>query len=191
MAFTREQKRAWAQLPHVQERQRQYVKNTAAKKRALGIPQNAPLDPVKRAAYLARRTEQAAAGRARAEAHNAELKRVAELNAPIRKARANAKHREHRARIRAKAIAIMGGECEWCGFDIEAALQVDHIKPLRRGLNKVRESQGSVYRMIINGNVQGLQLLCACCHQLKTRFVDNADGSLDVNLPLLTCDEAA
>jgi 5-methylcytosine-specific restriction endonuclease McrA len=93
------------------------------------------------------------------------------------------KHAIHRAKVRRQAIALMGGRCQRCGFDDERALQFDHVKPARRGLNGKRKSGETgiaTHRAIVNGMREGYQLLCANCHAIKTRE-DDPDGSSSMN----------
>jgi len=70
-----------------------------------------------------------------------------------------------------------------CGFNDARALQFDHIKPVRRGLNGAKHSKVASthsYLAILRGD-KGYQLLCANCHAIKTRDEDDRDGSLRIN----------
>ena len=74
------------------------------------------------------------------------------------------KHRVHRASVKAKAIAMMGGKCSRCGFDDVRALRFHHINPLRRtsrGLRKRDETSTESHRAVVRGDAKGLRLLCA------------------------------
>jgi hypothetical protein len=83
-------------------------------------------------------------------------------------------HKNHRVRLRNAAISAMGGKCEHCGFDNPVALQFDHIEPLLRRTSGVGKAHNAdrLYRAICDGHTDGLQLLCANCHIIKTRTAD-------------------
>lgn len=76
------------------------------------------------------------------------------------------KHREYRARIKARAIKLKGGKCEQCGFTDVRALRFHHVKPVRRGrnglTNKAQTSTTS-HLDVICRNAKALRLLCANC----------------------------
>jgi hypothetical protein len=114
-----------------------------------------------------------------------ERNRDAKRTGPQRQ-RAVEKGARSRHKLRAMAITIMGGCCSrpGCGFDDPRALQFDHVKAVRRRLNggsNSAKSSDQLYRAIIRGERDGLQLLCANCHAIKTREEDNADGTLNLN----------
>jgi 5-methylcytosine-specific restriction endonuclease McrA len=93
------------------------------------------------------------------------------------------RNKRFRLRMRAKAIARMGGRCVHCGFDDARALVFDHVKPVRRGLRGVRKSGHTgvdTHRAVLKGS-KAYQLLCANCHAIKTRQ-DDANGAMSVNL---------
>ena len=95
-------------------------------------------------------------------------------------------YRNYRAKLRRQAIAAMGGCCEECGFADQRALQFDHRTPIRRGRNGLHKSahtSDKVHRAIMRGQRENLQLLCANCHQIKTRR--DEDSGLSVNGPPL------
>lgn len=73
-------------------------------------------------------------------------------------------------RIRASALAIMGGECVHCGFSDERALQIDHINGGgTRDLAK-KGVGGSFHNVVIRSFLAGenkYQLLCANCNWIK------------------------
>ena len=48
-------------------------------------------------------------------------------------------HRDYRRRLRADAIAAMGGACESCGFADHRALEFDHRTPLYRQTNGIAD----------------------------------------------------
>lgn len=72
--------------------------------------------------------------------------------------------RERNARQRARAIAILGGACAWC--DTADDLQIDHITPCR-ALGE-REHAHALWRRVVRGETENLQLLCCDCHRGKT-----------------------
>lgn len=92
--------------------------------------------------------------------------------------------RLYRERLRGQAIAAMGGVCMHCGFDNPLALQFDHIVPLMRRTSGIakRKDSDRAYRAIVNGEIGGIQLLCANCHVIKTKMVDNRGGTLMRNI---------
>jgi hypothetical protein len=63
--------------------------------------------------------------------------------------------------------ACGGLRCARCGYDEDwRALQVDHVEG---GGSRVRSEfsyQGAYYDAIIEGDGEGLQVLCANCHQI-------------------------
>jgi hypothetical protein len=84
-----------------------------------------------------------------------------------------------RAIRKAKAIAMLGGKCNRCGYNENiAALQIDHIEPLRRKYEEKRKDAlttgSNLARMIANGSIElsTVQLLCANCHCIKTHEED-------------------
>jgi 5-methylcytosine-specific restriction endonuclease McrA len=88
--------------------------------------------------------------------------------------------------MRRLAIEAMGGCCEECGFADHRALQFDHRTPIRRGrsgLHKSAHSAEKTYRAVLAGKREGLQLLCANCHAIKTR--KDEDSGLSINGPPL------
>lgn len=71
---------------------------------------------------------------------------------------------------KAKAIEMLGGMCASCGYaENMHALTIDHVKPLLRS-ERGEKTGGDVYRLIANGftPLEGLQILCANCHMIKT-----------------------
>jgi 5-methylcytosine-specific restriction endonuclease McrA len=95
-------------------------------------------------------------------------------------------YRNYRAKLRRQAIAAMGGCCQDCGFADQRALQFDHVTPIRRGRNGLHKSahtSDKVHRAVMRGQREGLRLLCANCHQIKTRA--DEDSGLSMNGPPL------
>ena len=80
--------------------------------------------------------------------------------------------RNHRAKIRIKAIEILGGKCVECGYDANyIALQIDHKDPVLRIKNhRIYESGNMTLKHIVNStiNIDSVQLLCANCHAIKS-----------------------
>lgn len=81
---------------------------------------------------------------------------------------ANKWGREKRAQLRELAIQALGGKCAHCGIIDSRVLQFDHDPPLGSGRKRPVQT-ASWFRKVIRGAIQGLQLLCANCHILKTR----------------------
>ncbi|MGY4567109.1 5-methylcytosine-specific restriction endonuclease McrA [Bradyrhizobium sp. USDA 3256] len=115
----------------------------------------------------------------------------AELTGEFRRTRRKAdtadpgKRKRYRERLRKEAIRLMGGKYLDCGFDDERALEFDHIVPVRRGSSGVRPGHDcgeALYRQIVRGKREGIQLLCANCHAIKTREQDSCDGRLHLNV---------
>ena len=77
--------------------------------------------------------------------------------------------REQRLKRRSVVLKSMGGKCKKCGYNDSIALQIDHIKPqlaLREDRWSGMRLVNRIYRGIIS--TEGLQLLCANCHSIKT-----------------------
>lgn len=84
----------------------------------------------------------------------------------------NRRSKDYAKRDRLLCIKAYGGHCKCCGTDVEKYLQLDHI-----------EGGGNEHRKIVYGRKEGdmakwarkngfpsiLQLLCANCHQAKTK----------------------
>ncbi len=163
------------------DRIKDHKRRHRARKAELGIPQDVPLDPAKRVAYLEKRTSQRDAGLARLAAYILQQKEEAALHRPARLERRRHISRVHRHRLRLQAIHCMGGACEWCGFDVPEALEFDHVKPILRKTAGVgtRQDSDRAYRKIIRGEWKNeVQLLCACCHALKTRADHSGSGRM-------------
>jgi 5-methylcytosine-specific restriction endonuclease McrA len=162
------------------------------RKREAGIPTDAPVTLAGQDRALWKRIAEMASPE-RAERHCraivfkmfAGLPRQAMIQVRADREAIKARHRAYRARLRAKAIHIMGGKCQRCGFDDHRALQFDHVQALRRGSSGVgrRGHSGvAVYRQVIRGRTDGIQLLCANCHVIKTLVEDGADGLSHINI---------
>ena len=93
---------------------------------------------------------------------------------------------KYRGRLRAAAIAAMGGKCARCGFDDERCLQFDHRVPLHRGKNGMSskdETSDKTYKAVLDGARATYELLCANCHCIKTRE-DHRNG-VEAVLPVI------
>jgi hypothetical protein len=64
---------------------------------------------------------------------------------------------------------LLGGKCVRCQCADERCLEIDHIVPVRE---KRIKNRIAFHRSILRGNVENLQVLCACCHAIKTREMD-------------------
>ena len=74
------------------------------------------------------------------------------------------KHRVHRASVKAKAIAMMGGKCSRCGFDDVRALRFCPISPLDAhhvGCASETRLRTESHRAVVRGDAKGLRLLSA------------------------------
>lgn len=70
------------------------------------------------------------------------------------------------------AFKVLGNKCKVCGINDLRVLQIDHIKAIRRKNNSDPYESGSRLRQRIynkSRNLKNLQLLCANCHQIKTK----------------------
>jgi predicted HNH restriction endonuclease len=79
-------------------------------------------------------------------------------------------------RLRMRVIEILGGKCNYCGFDDARALQIDHIKG--SGVKELksmsrRTFHNKVFTLVryINPKQKEYQLLCANCNWIK-RSID-------------------
>ena len=77
--------------------------------------------------------------------------------------KANESNRRLARRTKQKAIDKLGGECAKCGFDDIRALQIDHIKSVGNEIHRGMP----IYREILRGRVENLQVLCANCNWIK------------------------
>jgi hypothetical protein len=71
-----------------------------------------------------------------------------------------------RQRLRARAVAALGGCCRTCGFSDPRALHIDHVNGGGAEERRNGVSAAALYRRIIAG-VSGYQLLCANCNMIK------------------------
>lgn len=67
--------------------------------------------------------------------------------------------------LRNAALQVLGGICVKCGYADMRGMHIDHIQPLR---GRGRKDNQVLYREIIAGNTDNLQLLCVRCHREKT-----------------------
>jgi hypothetical protein len=82
-------------------------------------------------------------------------------------------------RNRAAAIANLGGRCTWCGLAFADVLQVDHVNGgtySNDGVKRLtpKERAWQYNRRAALGDIAGLQLLCANCHDCKTKGYTHA-----------------
>lgn len=84
------------------------------------------------------------------------------------KIRQSREQRSYDSRLRLKALSVLGDRCANCGFSDVRALQIDHING---GGNLERRKLGgrhrAIFRKIVNGFVDGYQVLCANCNWIK------------------------
>lgn len=87
----------------------------------------------------------------------------------------NTYQRNYRAKLRLKAIELLGGKCVECGFSDWRAMQIDHINGGGHKERKAAKSPSDYYKNIVASVEQGLneyQLLCANCNQIKRYIRD-------------------
>lgn len=81
-----------------------------------------------------------------------------------------------RRTLRNKKIVIdmYGGRCQECGYNNPIALELDHIKPIKRKFWGT-ESGSGLWSRVARGLLpkQDFNLLCANCHSIKT-YSDNS-----------------
>lgn len=111
---------------------------------------------------------------AASETQKAKRRELARMRPPRRRSPHSdpAYHRKWRLEQRLRAMQIMGGCCERCGFDDPAALEFDHKEPLLRASRGLRrgDNTAELNDHIRNGTLaEVFQLLCANCHRIKTR----------------------
>jgi 5-methylcytosine-specific restriction endonuclease McrA len=77
----------------------------------------------------------------------------------------SASRKESYRRLKCQAIILLGGRCVRCQLDDMRCLEIDHIIPVRgdRSIYGVK-----LYRSVVSGNKDNLQVLCANCHAIKT-----------------------
>ena len=102
------------------------------------------------------------------------------LSDPRRRQAAYEANNEARKRRRDSVIAILGGACRCCKESEPRFLQVDHVKndgPAHRrqlgatlnNRNQWAGAQYRIYKEIVSGKTDGLQLLCANCNWGKSQ----------------------
>ena len=72
--------------------------------------------------------------------------------------------RRRNIELRQAAIRFLGGTCVCCQCTDIRCLEIDHIIPV----GKKRVHRDVLYRSVLRGNTENLQVLCACCHAIKT-----------------------
>lgn len=75
---------------------------------------------------------------------------------------------------RQTVVEMFGGKCQECGYNKNIlAFQLDHIVPILRKSNE-KDLTKQVWRKVALGIIpmDGLQLLCANCHAIKTIGTD-------------------
>jgi 5-methylcytosine-specific restriction endonuclease McrA len=95
--------------------------------------------------------------------------------------------RPNQQALRIYALQRLGARC---GIDDQRVLQIDHIIPMRRRLNKLSDNADTgvaLLRRIVDGDTSNVQALCANCHVIKT-IEDKAHLAMPPQreLPLLT-----
>ncbi len=75
--------------------------------------------------------------------------------------------------LRLGALNALGGQCVQCQCKDTRCLQIDHIVPLQ---GKARSAYTTLYRSIIDGSTENLQVLCANCHAIKTYYENGERG---------------
>ena len=104
---------------------------------------------------------------------------------PVKHARFLEQRRQRRQRRKYAAFEILGRACSCCGESCFVFLQIDHINndgavcrkrmdrwPRKRKGGRIgwgTAQQDDLYKSIIAGNTDGLQLLCANCNWGKAR----------------------
>jgi 5-methylcytosine-specific restriction endonuclease McrA len=76
-------------------------------------------------------------------------------------------HAKRLIEVRQQAIACLGGMCTHCQCKDIRCLQIDHIVPLQ---GKERIGTMVLYRSVVRGLKENLQVLCANCHAIKTYY---------------------
>jgi 5-methylcytosine-specific restriction endonuclease McrA len=84
------------------------------------------------------------------------------------------RQQQNKAKYRAIVVEMFGGKCQKCNYSENIyAFQIDHIVPILRNKNRTDNSK-QIWRKLALGKISkdGLQLLCANCHSIKTLEVD-------------------
>jgi hypothetical protein len=81
-----------------------------------------------------------------------------------------AKQSEHRHKVKAQAMLLLGGRCAGCGFDQLAALTIDHVNNDGAAKRRMGQKGGHpLYSWMVKNSthLSGFQVLCANCNQKK------------------------
>lgn len=86
------------------------------------------------------------------------------------------RQQQNKIKYREIVSKMFGGKCQApdCGYDKSIfAFQLDHINPVLRKKG-VKDETSQMWRKVALGKVsmEGLQMLCANCHWIKTIQVD-------------------
>jgi len=75
---------------------------------------------------------------------------------------------------RIKVAEMFGNKCAHCGYDKNILVfQIDHIKPILRKVGEA-DPHEHIWLKLAAGSIKpdGLQMLCANCHVIKTLTID-------------------
>lgn len=97
----------------------------------------------------------------RAERYREQTKKWKEEN----REKLNAKIRERKAKNKSYLIEMLGGKCVGCG--VTENLQFDHIDRKQKTFTIGKRLESSLENKLIP-EAKKCQLLCKCCHQIKT-----------------------
>ncbi len=99
------------------------------------------------------------------------IKSKEDLKAKAKPGQASAVRRS-KAKLRLKALIILGAICNKCGFSDNRALEIDHVQGDGAKERKIRQKLGSKYlvRLVLSATteeIKSYQLLCSNCNWRK------------------------
>ena len=81
------------------------------------------------------------------------------------------KHLRYRKKQRLLALSLFNSKCKACGIEDTDVLEFDHIKPLLRKTNGIKNKGDTFAKVLKEKNPHEVyQVLCANCHRKKTRL---------------------
>ena len=80
------------------------------------------------------------------------------------------KHSRYRKKQRLLALSLFNSRCKACGIEDTDVLEFDHIKPLLRKTNGIKNKGDTFVKVLKEKNPHEVyQVLCANCHRKKNK----------------------